>query len=157
MAAEGNRHGPVHARPGLLVLLEGILQASRSQLVRGDCAFCSEGEMSALEATGQPYLFKLRQRAGVKKLRTDRLGQGVAEENSLNALVSPGAGLEKSSPIQASVAFLLTEDRGDCTAAHFFASGHSLCDSGRNASSPGMVPMYFTRSHAPFDSPGVFA
>ena len=64
----GNRHSPVHARPGLLALLEGMPQGSRPKLVRGDCAFGSEGEMSALEAIGQPYLFKLRQSAGVKKL-----------------------------------------------------------------------------------------
>jgi len=64
----GNRHSPVHARPGLLGLLEGMPQASRPRLVRGDCAYGSEGEMSALEAIAQPYLFKLRQSAGVKKL-----------------------------------------------------------------------------------------
>jgi hypothetical protein len=64
----GNRHSPVHARPGLMALLEGMPQAQRPKLVRGDCAFGSEGEMSALEAIGQPYLFKLRQSAGVKRL-----------------------------------------------------------------------------------------
>ncbi len=64
----GNRHSPMHSRPGLLALLKGMPQQSRPQLVRGDCAFGNEGEMSALEALGQPYLFKLRQSAGVKKL-----------------------------------------------------------------------------------------
>ena len=64
----GNRHSPVHARPGLLALLEGMPRHQRPQLVRGDRAYGSEGEMSALEAIGQPYLFKLRQSAGVKKL-----------------------------------------------------------------------------------------
>lgn len=64
----GNRHSPSHARAGLLALLEGMPLHQRPQLVRGDCAFGSEGEMSALEAIGQPYLFKLRQSAGVKKL-----------------------------------------------------------------------------------------
>ena len=64
----GNRHSPVHARAGLLALLEGLPQAQRPKLVRGDCAFGSEGEMSALEAIGQPYLFELRQSAGVKQL-----------------------------------------------------------------------------------------
>ena len=80
----GNRHSPVHARPGLMALLEGLPQPQRPKLVRGDCAFGSEGEMSALEAIAQPYLFKLRQSAGVKKLvqrqwrRRDwsNLGQG---------------------------------------------------------------------------------
>jgi len=64
----GNRHSPVHARPGLMALLEGLPQPQRPKLVRGDCAYGSQGEMSALEAIGQPYLFKLRQSAGVKKL-----------------------------------------------------------------------------------------
>ena len=64
----GNRHSPAHARPGLVALLEGMPRASRPRLVRGDCAYGSQGEMSALEAIGQPYLFKLRQSAGVKKL-----------------------------------------------------------------------------------------
>jgi len=61
----GNRHS--HARAGLLALLQGMPQAQRPKLVRGDCAYGSEGEMSALEAIGQPYLFKLRQSAGVKR------------------------------------------------------------------------------------------
>ena len=64
----GNRRSPVHARPGLMALLEDLPQDQRPTLVRGDCAFGSEGEMSALEAIKQPYLFKLRQSAGVKSL-----------------------------------------------------------------------------------------
>mgnify|MGYP006344419099 FL=1 len=80
----GNRHSPVHSRPGLMALLQGLPQAQRPKLVRGDCAYGSEGEMSALEDIDQPYLFKLRQSAGVKKLvqrqwrRRDwcNLGQG---------------------------------------------------------------------------------
>jgi Transposase DDE domain group 1 len=64
----GNRHSPVHARPGLMALLEDLPHDQRPKLVRGDCAFGSEGEMSALEAINQPYLFKLRQSAGVKGL-----------------------------------------------------------------------------------------
>ncbi len=38
----GNRHSPVHARPGLLALLEGMPQEQRPKLVRSDCAFASE-------------------------------------------------------------------------------------------------------------------
>jgi len=64
----GDRHSPVHGRTRLMALLEGMPQASRPRLVRGDCHFGSEGEMNALEAIGQPYLLKLRQSPGVKKL-----------------------------------------------------------------------------------------
>ena len=59
-----NRHSPVHARPGLLALLEGMPAQSRPRLVRGDCACGNEGEMSALEAIDQPYLSKLCQSVG---------------------------------------------------------------------------------------------
>ena len=64
----GKRHAPSHSRPGLVALLEGMAPDSRPQLVRGDVAFGSEGEMAALEALKQPYLFKLRQSPGVMKL-----------------------------------------------------------------------------------------
>jgi hypothetical protein len=64
----GKRHAPSHSRPGLVALLEGLAPDSRPQLVRGDVAFGSEGEMAALEALKQPYLFKLRQSPGVMKL-----------------------------------------------------------------------------------------
>jgi hypothetical protein len=64
----GKRHAPVHVRPGLVTLIESLPAGHRPRLVRGDCAFGSEGEMAALEALGQPYLFKLRQSAGVRKL-----------------------------------------------------------------------------------------
>jgi hypothetical protein len=64
----GKSHSPAHGRPGLLALIEGLPIAQRPRLVRGDCAFGSEGEMSALEGIGQAYLFKLRQSPGVKKL-----------------------------------------------------------------------------------------
>ena len=50
----GNRHSPVHARPGLLALLEGMPQEQRPKLVRGDCAYGSEGEMSALDCNCRP-------------------------------------------------------------------------------------------------------
>ena len=64
----GNRHSPVHARPGLLALLEDMPPPQRPQLVRGDCAFGSEGEMSARWA-----------RAGMlaKTISNSRAGPGV--------------------------------------------------------------------------------
>jgi hypothetical protein len=64
----GKRHAPSHSRPGLVALLEGMTADIRPELVRGDVAFGSEGEMAALESLKQPYLFKLRQSPGVMKL-----------------------------------------------------------------------------------------
>ena len=64
----GKRHAPSHSRPGLVALIEGLAADSRPELVRGDVAFGSEGEMAALEVLKQPYLFKLRQSPGVMKL-----------------------------------------------------------------------------------------
>ena len=71
----GDKHAPVHGRAGLLALLEGLPQDQRPRLVRGDSAYGSEGEMVALEEIGQPYLFKLRQTLGVKKLLQRLWGQ----------------------------------------------------------------------------------
>ena len=64
----GDRHAPKHSRAGLVALLEGLPKEQRPRLVRGDCAFGNEGDMNALEELEQPYLFKLRQSVGVKKL-----------------------------------------------------------------------------------------
>ena len=64
----GKRHSPAHSRPGLVALIEGLAPECRPQLVRGDIAFGSEGEMAALEALEQAYLFKLRRSPGVMKL-----------------------------------------------------------------------------------------
>jgi hypothetical protein len=41
--------------------------------------------------------------------------------------------------------------------SYFFTRGHSLSESGRNASSAGIVATTFMRSHSPFDSDGFFA
>ena len=64
----GKRHSPSHSRPGLVALIEGLAPECRPQLVRGDIAFGSEGEMAALEALEQAYLFKLKRSPGVMKL-----------------------------------------------------------------------------------------
>lgn len=64
----GNRHSPSHGREGLKALLQGLPPEQRPRLVRGDSAYGSEGEMLQLEELQQPYLFKLRQTAGVKQL-----------------------------------------------------------------------------------------
>lgn len=64
----GNRHSPLHGRAGLKALLQSLPGQERPKLVRGDSAYGSEGEMLQLEELAQPYLFKLRQTAGVKQL-----------------------------------------------------------------------------------------
>ena len=64
----GKRHSPSHSRPGLVALIDGLAPECRPQLVRGDIAFGSEGEMAALEALEQAYLFKLKRSPGVMKL-----------------------------------------------------------------------------------------
>lgn len=64
----GNRHSPSYGRTGLKALLQSLPQGERPKLVRGDSAYGSEGEMLQLEELQQPYLFKLRQTAGVKQL-----------------------------------------------------------------------------------------
>lgn len=64
----GNRHSPSYGRSGLKALIEGLAPDERPQLVRGDCAYGSEGDMAQLEELEQAYLFKLRQSAGVKQL-----------------------------------------------------------------------------------------
>ena len=51
----GKRHSPAHSRPGLVALIERLAPACRPQLVRGDIAFGTEGEMAALEALEQAY------------------------------------------------------------------------------------------------------
>lgn len=64
----GKAHGSAHSLPGLIELIEGLPQARKPQLVRGDCAFGNEGVMCDLENIKQPYLFKLKQSSNVKKL-----------------------------------------------------------------------------------------
>ncbi len=64
----GNRHSPSYGRAGLKALIESLPANERPQLVRGDSAYGSEGEMVQLEELKQPYLFKLRQTSGVKQL-----------------------------------------------------------------------------------------
>jgi hypothetical protein len=64
----GNRHSPSYGRTGLKALIQSLPADERPKLVRGDSAYGSEGEMLQLEELKQPYLFKLRQTAGVKQL-----------------------------------------------------------------------------------------
>jgi hypothetical protein len=63
-----------HSLPHLRLLLDRLAPEERPALVRGDNAFGNEGMMAAMEEIEQPYLFKLRQTAGVKRL-IERLWQ----------------------------------------------------------------------------------
>ncbi|HEX5675078.1 MAG TPA: transposase [Azonexus sp.] len=64
----GKAHAARYSLPRLVEILKGLPLAQRPRLVRGDNAFGNEPVMEALEQLGQPYLFKLRQSAGVKSL-----------------------------------------------------------------------------------------
>lgn len=57
-----------YSMPRLITILAGLPPQQRPSMVRGDNAFGNEPVMSALEAMEQPYLFKLRQTPGVRKL-----------------------------------------------------------------------------------------
>ena len=64
----GKTHAAKHSVPRLRTLLDGLGTGERPTLVRGDNAFGNEPVLLELEARAQPYLFKLRQSAGVKGL-----------------------------------------------------------------------------------------
>ena len=59
---------PVTAGARLIVILKALPVEQRPGLVRGDIAFGVDPVMTELEGMGQPYLFKLKQSAGVKRL-----------------------------------------------------------------------------------------
>jgi hypothetical protein len=64
----GKAHAAKHSLPGLRRVLQRLSPAQRPRLVRGDCALGNEPVMAELEVLEQPYLFKLRQTAGAKKM-----------------------------------------------------------------------------------------
>ena len=68
VVSPGKQHSAAHARPGLSDILDSLNPGQRPALVRGDCGFGNEPFIAELETRGQPYLFKLRQTGGVKKL-----------------------------------------------------------------------------------------
>ena len=70
VVSPGKEHSAGKARPGLVGVLDKLTPQQRPALVRGDCGFGNEPFIAELEGRGQPYLFKLRQTAGVKKLLT---------------------------------------------------------------------------------------
>ena len=68
VVSPGKEHSAAKARPGLMDVLDKLDAPQHPALVRGDCAFGNEPFIAQLEERAQPYLFKLRQSAGVKKL-----------------------------------------------------------------------------------------
>lgn len=64
----GKAHAARHSTPRLKGILKGLTPEQRPRMVRGDNAFGVNPVMVELEEMGQPYLFKLRQTSGVKRL-----------------------------------------------------------------------------------------
>ena len=64
----GNQHASKHSAPGLWALLARIGRAAWPRLVRGDCDWGTEANMSRAEREGLPYLFKLRLTRNAKRL-----------------------------------------------------------------------------------------
>src|SRR5512144_2790321 len=64
----GNQHASKHSAPGLWALLARIGRAAWPRLLRGDCDWGSEANMSRGEREGLPYLFKLRLTRNAKRL-----------------------------------------------------------------------------------------
>lgn len=64
----GKAHTAKHSMPRLIGIIKALPPHRRPRLVRGDSAFGNDPVMSELEAMEQPYLFKLKQTPGVKRL-----------------------------------------------------------------------------------------
>ena len=65
--AAGNQSQANTTLPGLIELMERLPIDKRPHLVRGDAGAGGEPTMAALEARGQPYLFKQRLTSNVKR------------------------------------------------------------------------------------------
>jgi hypothetical protein len=86
VVSPGKEHSAGKALPGLEAVMDRFTEHQRPALVRGDCAFGNEPFIAALERRHQPYLFKLRQTKGIKRLlarqfsRTDWSTPGPADQ-----------------------------------------------------------------------------
>src|ERR1700686_1922503 len=63
----GNAHTSKHSEPELWELVDRLPAEHKPSLLRGDANFGNEPVMREAEQRGQPYLFKLRLTAGVKR------------------------------------------------------------------------------------------
>jgi len=64
----GNKNASKYTAPGLWTFLNALPESHRPAFIRGDSGFGTDAIMREAEATGQKYLFKLKQTANVKKL-----------------------------------------------------------------------------------------
>lgn len=64
----GDEHAAAHGLARLVGHLRALPDGSRPALVRGDCGYGSESWMAAMDALKQPYLFKVRMSANVRRL-----------------------------------------------------------------------------------------
>lgn len=64
----GNQTASLYTRPGLWRFLAQLPKAAWPTFLRGDCGFGTEGLLKEAETHGLPYLFKLKQTSGVKRL-----------------------------------------------------------------------------------------
>ncbi|MFQ5664737.1 MAG: transposase [Terriglobia bacterium] len=71
----GKQTASKYTRPGLWHLLDELPPGAWPSFLRGDCAFGTDGLMREAEARRLPYLFKLKQTPGVKRLLTKVFGR----------------------------------------------------------------------------------
>jgi len=64
----GNQTAASYAQPGLWEFWDALPAECRPAFVRGDVSWGNEAVLAEAERRGAPYLFKLRQSGGVKKL-----------------------------------------------------------------------------------------
>jgi len=73
--APGNEHTSKHCSPRLWKFLDSLPAEQRPWLLRGDSGFGNEPVMREAEQRGQPYLFKLRLTANVKRAIERAMGE----------------------------------------------------------------------------------
>lgn len=64
----GNQTAASYAQPGLWAFWDALPAECRAAFVRGDVSWGNEAVLAEAERRGAPYLFKLRQSVGVRKL-----------------------------------------------------------------------------------------
>src|SRR6266853_6283 len=117
--ASGREHTAKHAAPGLWALLDRLGPACAPTLLRGDNDWGNEAVMGEAERRGQPYLFKLRLTAGVKRVlerampQTDWQDAGAGWQGKWGEVRLQGWGRQRRVVLlrRHLVAVMLTEQR----------------------------------------------